>query len=272
MSLSTFPAELLANICEHLLDIELVSVAGTNSTLCAVAQRLLYRHISITVTCENRNVVSTLARRPDIARFVRTFSLTAYGETSDFHSALSSAVLGMSEITSLDLFIDPEASWVLKAQNTEAYPHLRHFACSFPFDQNVVDFLHRSSGVTELEINTATESPLPHLSPDFLPNLSNFQGPSHIATLIVPGRPVEALYLSSGIVDDSIISELAKSSCPPVLLDAISGSGLLSSLEAVANSMPSLVYLRLMTTHPFDDHPDLVCPVLINRPDLHHLT
>lgn len=268
MSLSIFPAELLTSICDHLRDIDLVSVARTDSSLCAVAQRLLYRHISLTMTSENRSVVSTLANRPDIARFVRTFSLTAYGEDSEFHSVLSSAVSGMSEITSLDLLIDPEASWALDQRGPEGvtYPHLRHFTCSFPFDQNVINFLHLSPGVTQLEVNAASAFPLPtvtRLPCGFLPDLSNFQGPSHIAALIVPGRPVEALYLSSGIVDDSVITQLAKASSPIVLFDAISSSGLLSSLEMIANNMPSLVYLRLMTTRPFDDNPDPVYLVFI---------
>jgi len=113
----------------------------------------------------------------------------------------------------------------------------------------------------------------PHLSSNFIPHLSHFQGPSHIAELLVPGRPVEVLYLSSGALDESILSQLAKSTSPIVLLDAITSKGLLSCLEAIADNMPSLCYLRLMTTYAFGDSPDLtlyeqVAKVLSKMPEL----
>jgi hypothetical protein len=265
MSISDFPSELLHTVCVYLPNCDLVSIAGTNSTLCAVAQRLLYRHISLTITAANHGAVTTLATHPDISRYVRTFSLTAHEQSTEFYHLLSTAISGMAEISSLHLFLDPETAWVLNKPGNGgiAYYRLRHFACSFPFDTHVVNFLERAPDMTELEVDATLISPLPNFLPAFIPHLSHFQGPSQVAAHLVPGRPVQALFLSGGMADDSVLSQLAKSTSKIVLLDAVTSSGLLSCLEAIANNMPSLVHLRLMTTYPFDDHPDLVCPGLL---------
>jgi len=279
MSLSVFPTEVLNTICLHLPDLDLLSVAGSNSTLCAISQRLLYRHISVILAAPDPGVVNTLAARPAISRYVRTFSLTLHGEHSaEFYHLLMLALAGMTELESLNLLIGPDNGWILKGCNNEVieYPRLRHFSCSFPFDQNVTDFLQRTPNVIELELHTTTAPPsyvLPHFPSTSLPLLSHFQGPSRVAELIVPGRPLQALYLSSGVLDQSLLSRLARSTSPIILLDAITNTTLVSYLEAVANNLPSLSYLRLTTMLPFDDHPDAtffeqVSRVLNKMPEL----
>jgi hypothetical protein len=263
MSLSLFPTEILNSICLHLPNIDLVSVATANTTLCAISQRLLYRHISIVLSPANPRVVNTLASRPDISQHVRTFSLILHGNNpAGFYHLLTSALTGMTELESLVLLIGSDNSSVLTGSTKYLhYPRLRHFTCSFAFDQDVANFLDRTPNIVELELNSATAPPsvLPHLSSTAIPHLSRFLGPSWVAELVVPGRPVQALFLSNGLLNEFVLSQLARSSYPIVLLDAISNTRLVPCLEAIARNLPSLNYLRLMTMVPCDGHPDSVC-------------
>jgi len=83
-----------------------------------------------------------------------------------------------------------------------------------------------------------------NLRPTSIPNLARFTGPHNTARVLVPQRPVEALFLSEVISDDSIFGQLSL--------------GLLLRVTAISRSMPSLHHLQLMTVAPLDDHFDPV--------------
>jgi len=275
MSFALFPAEILDNICLHLPDTDLVSIASVNTTFTTISQRILYRHIvSSVLTDADPGVVKTLASRPDISQYVRSFSLTFRGDHAfQFHPYLSSALASMTGLESLDLLIGSDNSSVLRSCCN--YLRLRHFSCSFAFDQNLADFLQRTPNIVELELHSASasESSSVVLSSTCIPRLAHFLGPSCVAELVVPGRPVQALFLSSGLLTESILSQLVRSTSPVVLLDAILNTELITCLDAIARYLPSLSYLRLMSVLPFDGHPDTaffdhVAKILHKMPDL----
>ena len=260
MASSTFPPELLDSICSLLPIPDLVSVASANYTLNAVAQRTLYRNISITPATNNLSVLHTLVARPSTAAHVRAFSITLHNEQPRaFYALLSRALAHMTELTSLTLFLDPDASWVLKSE--ARYQNLASFSSSFPFDSDLVDFLSRTPGVAQLQAGSALPSndqPEVNLPPTSIPNLARFTGPHNIAKIVVPHRPIEALFLSQVISDDSLFAQLSLSKSNITIFDAVVSLGLLPCVTAISHAMPSLHYLRLMTVAPLDEHFDPV--------------
>lgn len=260
MAQSTFPPELLDSICCLLPTPDLLAVASANFSLNAVAQRSLYRNISITPATHNLSVLNTLATRPHIAAHVRTFSITIHNEQPHpFHNTLAKALEQMTELTSLSLSLDEDSSWVL---NSEAHYHnLSSFTSSFSLDSNLVRFLGRTPAIVELQVgpvppsNDRSEIGLPSTS---IPRLARFNGPYQTAKAVVPQRPVEALFLSEVIEDDSIFGQLSQSKANITIFDGVVSLGLLPCVTAISQTMPSLQYLRLMTVAPLDEHFDQV--------------
>jgi len=264
MAPSTFPPELLDSICSHLPTPDLLSVASANYTLNAVAQRTLYRNISITPTANNLSVLNTLAARPQVATHVRSFSIAVHNEQPHtFYTLLAKALEQMTELTSLTLFLDPDASWVLGLNSEARYLNLTSFASSFPFDSHLVDFLSRTPSVIDLQVGSALPSNDQseiNLPPTSIPNLARFTGPHNTARLVVPQRPIEALFLSQVVSDDSIFAQLSLSKTNITIFDAVVSLGLLPCVTAISQAMPSLHYLRLMTVAPLDENFDSVRP------------
>ena len=262
----SFPPELLHSIFSLLPIPDLLSVALASYTLNAVANRSLYRSISLTPATHNLSALNTLATRPHIATHVRTFSITIHNQHPN--SLLALALEQMTELTSLTLFLDADASPVLNSN--ARYLNLTSFASSFPLDSNLVDFLNRTPSILDLQVGAALPSNdqvqinLPQTS---IPSLARFTGPYHTAKIIVPERPVEALFLSQVISDDSIFGQLSHSTSNITIFDAVVDLGLLPCVTAISKTMPSLHYLRLMTVAPLDESFDQVCP--FTHPQFH---
>ncbi|KAG6334151.1 hypothetical protein ID866_4939 [Astraeus odoratus] len=282
MSLHGLPVELLHIIAQDLDIHALAALAQTCSILCDVAQGSLYRHICVSAWSRNLCVVALLANKPSIARHVRSFYIAIDSLSAVFPSyyrLLSRAILNMSELTSLNLLVDSGVSWVLKDACTRtSYPHLAHFTCSFPFDENVVQFLTKTPSLLELEVDSipstfACESLGASLSPATIPRLEQFIGSPRTARLLVPGRPVKSLHLNGGALTDEDITVLAQSTAPILVLGAVTNSSPLPFLEQLHRYLPHLAYLRIMTTQtilqpPAAEFYEQVADVLASFPEL----
>lgn len=101
-------------------------------------------------------VVYPLAQKPHLAHYVRTFSvrLGSYSVISSFYSLLGTALSNMSNLTSLDIFLDHTASWVMHTRDDSTYHRLEHFASSVHIDHNLVHFFQKTSALLELEVNS----------------------------------------------------------------------------------------------------------------------
>ncbi|KAF9468952.1 hypothetical protein BDZ94DRAFT_1317514 [Collybia nuda] len=256
------PVELLHAIFQQTSTHDLLALSTTHSLFYSIAQPLLYRHISIPYPPRNAAVVIALAQKPQLAHHVRSFAIRLDSSSTffnPFYQLLAKALSAMTELTSLDLFVDPAASWVLQGTHTNSFPRLRHFGCSFPLDANVAAFLSITEAVVELELdaistNLHSTSPLPVGS---LPQLSQFVGSVQAAQAVVPGRPVESIHLSSGDLTESDVVTLARSTAHVVILGATTSSLPVPLLEKLTHCMPHLVYLRMMTTYNFSEAPDV---------------
>ncbi|KAG6812648.1 hypothetical protein H0H92_001598 [Tricholoma furcatifolium] len=259
MAFTHLPAELIDAICQQACPPDLAALSRTNSFILPIAQRRLYRHLSIAFSSHNLQAVLTLADKPDLAQHVRTFSLRVDSSSifKSFLRLVATALSRMTELVQLELFIDPSASWILS--NTRlTYPHLLRFSSSFSFDQHVAEFLTKTEALLELEVDgtsSALDFPVPVLSTRSIPQLSQFVGSSHVASAIVPGRPVQSIHLPSGDLSEDDVVTLANSTSHMVILSATTSSPPVLILESLARHMPSLGYLRLMTTCDFSEPP-----------------
>ncbi|KAH7887946.1 hypothetical protein F5I97DRAFT_1952302 [Phlebopus sp. FC_14] len=257
MFLHNLPVELIHSVAQFLEPGALAAIAQSCSSLCHVAQRLLYRHVSVSAWSRNLGVVLLLARKPDVARFVRSFHITIDSLSPLFHAfyrLLATAILNMTDLHSLNLLVDASASWILKeACSRASYSYMVQFTCTFPFDDNVVDFLQRTPSLLQLEVDAiptmlAQSPPATALPKIFIPHLEQFTGSSRVARLIVPGRPVKSIHLSGGSLSDDDIPLLAHSSTPVVVLGAVTNTAPVPFLELLHRYLPHLAYLRVMST------------------------
>ncbi|KAH0839689.1 hypothetical protein J3R83DRAFT_610 [Lanmaoa asiatica] len=260
MSLHALPLELLLSISEHLPNDALPALALASSRLCPVAQRVLYRHLSASPCSRNLSLVPLLARKPQIARHVRSLYL-ALDSLSPifcrFYTILAKALHNMSELHSLHLLVDSSVSWVLR---DAAYPNLVHFTCTFALDDNVARFLQKTPSLLELEVDSiptmVTRSPpTPSLPDTSIPHLEQFIGSSRAATLIVPGRPIKRIHLSGSSLAEDDIPLLARSSAPVLIFGAVTNSSPVAFLQLLHRHLPHLAYLRVMSTHNLFQQP-----------------
>ena len=276
MFLYNLPVELLDTICSHVPRPGLAALSQTSRSLHPVAQRVLYRRLSVSPFYRNLDVLTTLASRPDVAFFVRSISInldTSLPVLHASHTLLATALSHMPELTSLDMCINPHASWVLTELST--YPRLHRLACSFTLDSNVADFLTKTPSLQELELNTpaifhpsvlSSSLPLPAI-----PSLRQFFGSSETARVIVPGRPLESIYLNSGELAEEDIKCLANGTARVRIFAATTRSlpnPLLDLLDLLARHLPHVVYLRIMTTHTFPTAPDVVSDSFLKIPKI----
>ncbi|KAG2137990.1 hypothetical protein DEU56DRAFT_945746 [Suillus clintonianus] len=253
----SLPVELLDTIAQYLSSSSLAALAQTCSTLRPVAQRVLYCTVSASVWSQNLCVVDTLAKKPHVARFVRSFYIVIDSLAPvflAFYCQLTKAILNMSELTSLSLLVDSSVSWVLKEASSHIhFPHLLHFTCSFSWDENVARFLDRTPSLLELEVDSiptmfTRDSLPPYLAPTSIPQLEQFIGSSRTAELIIPGRPLRSIHLNGGGLLEDDIPLLACSTVPVVILGAVTNAPPVPFLETLRRHVPHLIYLRVMST------------------------
>src|ERR1700761_8486071 len=173
MSFTMLPQELLDAVCENLSPPDLARLSHTASFLHLPAQRQLYRHVAISPSRRNLSVVLTMARKPHIAHLVRSFAidLDSYSTLlSPFYQQLARALSSMTQLTSLHLFVDPSASWILW---NLSFSKLIHCACPYTLDSHVSAFLGRTPALLELEVDSIPfrhEQPASTLTPSSVPH------------------------------------------------------------------------------------------------------
>ena len=295
MSLPALPAELIDAVAQNLDTPALVALARTASPLYPVARRLLYRNLALSPLAHNLVLVPVLAARPHLARFVRTFSLVLPSSSvlfPPFYRALASALAAMTQLTDLDLHIDPDATWVLAS--APLYPRLSHFAASFPLDLHTAHFLARTPALEHLQLDSVSLPPptppplpapapaptpatpsLPPLPPSTVSILASFSGPAHIARLLAPTRPLHTLHIHDGDLTPDDCAWLATAAGPLAVLSATATAAtaappLVPLLHALARALPDLACLRLAPPTTTSASPGTgapTAPALLKAPD-----
>jgi hypothetical protein len=254
MSIAHLPVELLNMVCLSLSSSDLATLSSTCSLFAPIAQRILYCDLALSFYNHNLSVIVTLSKKPSVAHFVRTLSVTVDSSLPPFrpfYRALADALSAMSELKTLHLSLgDTNASWVLASTTRHiTYPRLETFTSSFPLDAHVTQFLERTPALKKLELDTAPVSgtaPLPHLSHTAIPRLVHFVGSCQAVKVIVPGRPLETIHIHDGDLTEDEVACLAQSTGHIAVLGAITSALLVPFLQSLARHLPYLAYLRLM--------------------------
>ncbi|KAI0356595.1 hypothetical protein OH77DRAFT_1401109 [Trametes cingulata] len=229
MALAALPVELLDAVLAPLQP-NLPALAATALSCSALnpsATRLLYRHLSLSAYARNLDVVRLLARRPHHARLVRTFSVhldDAGPAVLPTYSDLQRAIALMTNLTSLALYVDASASWILSpplpdnghkgdclSPEPAFYPRLEHLTCNFPLDAHLAAFLGHVPSLISLQLSSLLsdadpqsepEQPLPvHVPPSHIPLLEAYTGPAYVLPTLA-SRPLRALHLSGDLTLD----------------------------------------------------------------------
>ncbi|KAJ7068070.1 hypothetical protein C8F01DRAFT_1017113 [Mycena amicta] len=237
------PPELINAVCAFLPNRDLATVARSSLTLYPTALRSLYRTLSITdASCHA--VVHTLAHRRDIAAFVRTFSLA---DVSVCPNDLTAALANMTALLSLDIFVDGLESWVLPAHLVS--PQLQHFGSSIPFDAHVAAFCLGARWLQTLHVVSELTDSAALPDACMFPCLTTFTGSASAAVALVPGRPVESIFITSGHLSEDLIPALAKSTARVTVLSTTTNSIPVSLLGSLGRHLPHLIYLQINSTH-----------------------
>jgi hypothetical protein len=272
MSLPLLPIELFDSICAYLATSDLAALSRTCSIFYPNVQRILYRNLVLSSANRNLSVIVTLAKKPSVARFVRTLSVTidaSLPALRPLYRALADALSFMSELTSLHLSLDSNVntSWVLTPRTRPVtYSRLHSFTSSFPFDSHVAGFLEYTPALERLELDTTPISrtvPLPQLSHVAIPRLVHLMGSCQAVKVIVPGRPLESIHIHDGDLSEDEVACLAQSTGHIAVLGAITSALLVPFLQSLARHFPYLAYLRLMAPFHVSLKPsDNVCRLL----------
>ncbi|KAJ6629210.1 hypothetical protein B0H10DRAFT_1777090 [Mycena sp. CBHHK59/15] len=250
-----FPVELLDAVFLFLDAPDLAALASTNKAIEPIALRLLYRDVAVSPARLHRpttrraplSLVLTLANRPDVAQYVRSFTLAVDHSTTLFHSFyrhLAAALSSMTALISLELFTDAEG-WVLP--DNPVYPQLQRFASSLPFDSRVAKFLGNAPALQTLQVEPAVHPP-PSLPPVYVPCLTEFVGSSCMAAAIIPGHPVETIHITSGDLTEDLVPLLAESTVLVTVLSVTTSSEPVPLLQVLGHHLPHIMYLRITST------------------------
>jgi len=125
LTMQSLPPELVNHVFSFITPAHLTILSRTSSACCNAAERILYGHLSLSPSTRDLSgVFNTLAFNPHIASYVRSFRFTVDLYTfDDRHYNLKTlqvaqALSNMSELTSLNIFVDHAASWVLSNDTT----------------------------------------------------------------------------------------------------------------------------------------------------------
>ncbi|KAK0490759.1 hypothetical protein IW261DRAFT_1325292 [Armillaria novae-zelandiae] len=260
-SLAALPVELLDAVCGLLSPCDLCSLVHVCSRVSPVAQRRLYRTIFAAPAARNLSVVLTLARNAVLAQYVTSFSINLDSRPSlflSFFRHLAVALGNMTSLVHLCVFVPPRLSWVLLP--IKSCPSLVHFSSSFPFTPHLATFLKATPSLLKLEVDTLSPSfqhdSLDLLPPSSVPLLSHFTGSAQAARAVVPGRPVQALHLTTGPVDDALVDALAQSTADLAVVEATTPSFPASVLHRLSQRLHQMMYLRISSTCTFSGLPD----------------
>ncbi|OJT09363.1 hypothetical protein TRAPUB_14145 [Trametes pubescens] len=235
MELAALPVELLDAILAPLApnSSSLAAAALSCAALNPSATRLLYRHLALSEYAHNTSVIRLLATRRDLAGLVRTFSVhlgDADPAVRPMYSDLQRALARMTNLTSLALYVDASASWILsppQAQKSEksnnlhpeapSYPRLEHLTCNFPLDAHLAAFLGQVPSLISLQLSSflsdsdVHSEPEPaHVHPSHIPLLEAYTGPARVLPALA-SRPLRAVHLSGDLTLDLLATTSAPS-------------------------------------------------------------
>lgn len=248
MPFASLPCELAFHIAAYLDKLDLLSLATTNRYLAHLAQHLLYRDLHVSSYSHNLDLVVTLAKKPHIAAHVRSFALYV-GPSAilfrSFYDALRTALSNMSELTSLQLFLDPTCSSTIRS--VHGFSDLLNVSPYLAHDHQLAFYLAKPG----LHLPSLTDATEHFEDEEAFPRFGKLPGPGPIPRAVThTSRLVESSTArsSSGNILESVAAKLVKSTVPVILFEANIDSLSIPFLVSLSRAMPRLRYLRFTAT------------------------
>ncbi|KAK2466514.1 hypothetical protein APHAL10511_002156 [Amanita phalloides] len=243
MPFASLPYELVFHIATYLSKHNLLSLATTTHYLSLIAQHLLYRDLHVGTPSHNLSLVITLAKKPHIAAHVRSFALHIEPTTilfRSFYDALRTALSNMSELTSLQLFLDSNFSSPFRSTDVDlpsrspspAFDH--HIPLCLPNPLLDLDFLPIMD-----DIGHSLHS---------LPNFGKFAVPFRTWGMSSGHSVPSSLRPNSSNILESVAAKLVKMTVPVILFEANIDSLSIPFLLSLSQAMPRLRYVRFTAT------------------------
>jgi len=130
-----------------------------------------------------------LCNEPDLAYRARSFTLCDRG-VDMYLGIISDALVKLSRLHTLVLFIGPLSSWILPRDNPPAFT-LRTFTSEFFLDDCLVSFLQNQNSLRHITLSVPKDPALVHfVRPHLFPHLNSIFAPMSVVEAIIPGRPV----------------------------------------------------------------------------------
>ncbi|KAF4617140.1 hypothetical protein D9613_005984 [Agrocybe pediades] len=185
---SEIPLDVLEVIFKSLNPHDLAICCRVNKPVYTLAHEALYRDLRPT----RRNVMHLclkLCNEPQLAHRARTFTL--FDNAVDMYlGIISDALVKLSRLHTLTLFIGPLSSWILPRTNPPAFM-LRTFSCGFCLDDCLVSFLQNQDALRHIAISAPKNPSLVNfVRPHSFPNLVSLVAPMSVVQTFVTGRPV----------------------------------------------------------------------------------
>lgn len=280
----SLPLDVVDAVCAFVPTVDLLNVATASSLLHPLALRRIYRFVELTTPEQAVHCLRSLDKHPQLARYVRVFSLRLDSRKAvdecyaSFRPLLRDVLSRMDGLVELELVVAPaDGTLVFKGLDplSPSYPRLSRFSTNLSLDSAMCSFLERTPALRDLQLGEQSPSivhPVKPLSTSALPNLSIFMGSMASVVAIAPGRPLESVHLYSATPSSSsspseeeelspeVLSALAQSSGPITVFGALTRSLSLETVRGLTESLPHLHHLRIMTMYHAQTahHPDEV--------------
>ena len=269
MPVTDLPFDVLDLLCQFVHTPDLPALAASTSLFYPSAQSSLFRRISLYNPSQALRFLSSLERRPDLAHHVRSLSMRLDPNArllSPFVRLLGKGLANMPNLAYLDVVVPQAASRAFfdaEAHGT-SYTRLLHFSCNLPLNHAICSFLQRAPALRELQLGEyAATSPqstappsIPSLPSSALPNLAFYMGPSDAVPVLIPCRPLESVHLYPGDLSEEVLDALSRASSPITVFGAFTHSLSPAILRRLAESLPHLHLLRIMTMYHASNPPD----------------
>lgn len=209
------PFELIHSIVNSADNSTLCTLSLVNHALREAATACLYGALHLRKPSTAVKCLQTLNRAPELARHVRVLSMafprdTDVNFTESFLALLGRALHNTSQLVSLELDVYGSLGKHLRGCSFR----LTNLQTTCDWEANLMDWLNEQSALRSL-VYGGLPDPQVQLAITALPHLRRVVGVSSVAILVVPGRPVQQVFVTRVVhaIDHTEIIETLAQAC-----------------------------------------------------------
>ncbi|TFK94613.1 hypothetical protein K466DRAFT_657640 [Polyporus arcularius HHB13444] len=209
------PFELLHIVADHTDQHTLTKLCLVNSALRDVAASRLYTDVCLMRPAAAVKCLRTLSKHPELAKYARIFTMHLAADTSPhltdaFGRLLRCALCNMPLLVSLELNLGEDAPGQYLRGSPVGITHLA-LVCQWDADLSV--WLGEQLAIHRFMFYGEPVLPI-SLDPSALPNLQSIYATAAVISSLVPGRPVERVFVTAyaqRVFTESTVEHMARS-------------------------------------------------------------